>query len=520
MKTQINIFSRQSLLSSNATLAYLALFNFLLYMFTSLIGQSWGYGYFGDELYYIACAKHLAFGYVDHPPLAPFLLWIVIRTLGDSILAIRFLPALAGALTVFLTGLIARQIGAGKFGQFLAALALAIAPIFMILCGFFSMNSFESLLWVAYGYVVIILIKRDTPRLWLLVGLLIGLGLLNKHTLSVYVISLFAGLLLTPARKYFLSKWFWLGMLIAGVLIIPNVLWQIQYGFPSLEFYRKATVLKNIASSPVKILLDQMLFTNPVTVPIWVIGLYGYLFSKQGKPYRLFGWSYLILLVVMIAARSSRPDRIFAAYPVLFAAGALLIERGVQQYHRRVLSTSIIAVLVAGGLVLIPLSLPILPPATLLNYYRMFGESIRIEKGDVAELPLWLADRFGWEEMVATVARVYNSLSPEEQAIGAIFGDRYGNAGAVDFFGQKYHLPNAISNHNTYYLWGPGDATGEVVIVLGGNPEELRQLFKDVKQVVTLTCQYCRQLKNKPVYLCKGLQTPLKEIWPGIKHYE
>jgi hypothetical protein len=327
-------------------------------------------------------------------------------------------------------------------------------------------------------------------------------------------------LLLTPARKYFLSKWLWFGVLLAGVLLVPNVLWQIQYGFPSLDFYRQATVLKNIASSPVKILFDQMLFTNPITLPIWLSGLYMYLFSRQGKPYRLFGWNYLILLAVMMAARSSRPDRIFAAYPMLFAAGALLIEQGVKRYNSRVLPTSIIAVLIAVGLVGMPLCIPILPPATLLNYDRMFGESIRIEKGDVAELPLWLADRFGWEEMVATVARVYNSLSPEEQAKCAIFGDSYGNAGAIDFFGWKYHLPNAISNHNTYHLWGPGDTTGEVVIVLGGNPAELRQLFKDVKQVATLTCQYCRQFKNKPVYLCKGIQTPLKEIWPGIKHYE
>ena len=258
------------------------------------------YGYFRDEFYYLACAKRLAFGYVDHPPFAPFLLRLVLLTFGDSLLAVRLLPSLSGAMTVFLTGIIARQLGAGKLAQSTAALALALSPIFLGMNGFFSMNPFESLFWASCVSVIVRLVQQDNPRLWLPVGILIGLGLLNKHTFIVYVVSGVVGLLITPARKHLARKWFWLGMVVAGIILLPNVIWQIQHQFVSLEFYRDANASKNIDIAPLRIIFNQIMFMNPVTFPLWLAGIVFYLFSREGKPYRFIGWTYLLVLAALL----------------------------------------------------------------------------------------------------------------------------------------------------------------------------------------------------------------------------
>jgi hypothetical protein len=525
MKTNRNIFSRQILFSNNAMLMYLAFMNFLLLMGATLIGKHWGgYGYLWDEFYFIACAKRLAFGYVDHPPLSLFLLRLVLLTLGDSLLALRVLPALAGSLTVVVTGLIARQLGAGRFGQCVAALAL-VTSVFLSQCSFFSMNAFEPLIWTTCGYIVILLIQRENPRLWLFIGVLIGIGLMNKQTLSPYVLSLYIGLLFTPARKYLLSKWLWFGVGLTGLLILPNLIWQLQHGFPSLEFYRNAMIEKNVTTPPISVLLQQMVTTNPFRVPVWLSGLYMYLFSKQGKPYRLFGWSYLILLAMMMASHSSRSDRLCAAYPLLFAAGAVLIDQAVKRYRSRVLPISIITILIISGIISLPTSLPILPPRKTIDYFQMLGESPGDEeKGYQGQLPQGYAYRLEWENLIMMVANVYNSLSPEEQAKCVIYADgRYGVAGALEFFGQQYDLPPVISNHNNYYLWGPGEATDEVMIFLSEyTSAELQQNFGEVneaKLAARVTCEYCA-LRDLRIHICKGSQQPLKDVWPGYKHYE
>lgn len=512
------IFSRQSLLHENAILFYLASGYFLLHLFASVSG---GYGYFRDELYYMVCAERLAFGYVDHPPLAPFLLRLVLMTLGDSIVAIRFLPALAGSGAMIFTGLIARRLGAGKFAQGIAAFAMALAPVFLVLCGFFSMNPFETLLWATTIYVIILLIQQDEPRLWLLVGVLVGLGLLNKHTLIVYIGGLGLGVLLTPARKYLASKWLWFGVLIAVGLLLPNIIWQILNGFPSLEFYHNATLFKNIATSPIQVILDQVLTMNPVTVPLWITGIWFYLFSQQGKPYRMFGWMYLVVLGLMLVAGSSRPDRLLAVYPLLFAGGAGIIEQMIQRFKRHVLIKSVVVMWLMLGIGFMPMGLPILPPTTLVEYSKMLGLTIQIEKHQTPKVPQWYADRFGWEELVETVAGAYNSLSPEEQAQTAIFVTNYGEAGAIDFFGEQYDLPNAIASHNNYWLWGSGEHTGDVVIILGGDKAKLEQVFEKVEQAAITQCDYCMPYEdNRPVYVCRGLRIPIQELWLAVKHYD
>ena len=474
------------------------------------------YGYFRDEFYYIACAKNLAWGYVDHPPLAPFLLRLVLLIFGDSLLAIRLLPSLSGAVTVFLTGSIARQLGAGKFAQATAALAMTCSPIFLGMHGFFSMNPFENLLWTACISFIIRLIQQDNPKLWLLIGALIGLGLLNKHTFIMYVISGLIGLVLTPARKYLVQKWFWLGVLVAGLILLPNVIWQFQHDLVSLEFYRNATALKNIDVAPFRAIFNQIMFMNPVTFPFWLAGIVYYLFSRSGKPYRLFGWAYLILLATLLLARTSRPDRILAVYPMLFAAGGLVIGQFVQRFRiRLILQTVLLAVLLVLGSSMVPIGVPLMSPSQATGYFKALGISTQIEKGVKLSLPQWYADRFGWEEMSATVSKVYQSLPEEEKSQTAILATNYGEAGAIEFFAPKYPVPQVFSPHNNYYLWGPPPDDVRTYIAIGIHRDSLLSIFEDVQQAGKHSCTYCRE-NNLPVYVCRRARISMNDAWFGM----
>ncbi len=510
---------RQRLFSDTGILLMVAAAYFLVHMASTVIGQLLGgYGYFIDEFYYIACAKRLAFGYVDHPPLAPFLLRLVLETFGQSLVAIRLLPALTGAGTLVLTGAIARRLGGGLWAQVLAALSLAVAPVFLVMSGFFSMNAFEALFWTACIYTLFIIIQDDRPRLWLAVGGLIGLGLLNKHTLIMYVGTLFIGLLFTPARKYVVNRWFWFGAMLAALLILPNLVWQVQHGYPSLEFYRNATASKNIDTAPIQVVATQMFSMNPLTTPIWILGLGWLLTARRAKPYRLFGIGYLLLLLFMIISRSSRPDRILAAYPVLLAAGALVVEQGIRHYPRlRFAKTLIPALLVLAGLLLLPFALPLAPPEQLAR----IGSPVDIEEGVGSQLPQWLADRFGWEEFVDIVADAYQGLSPQEQAKCAIFAMNYGQAGALELFDAQYGLPRALAGHNTYWLWGYDGTDGNIALITGGNPDELRQVYESVTIAGTAECEYCRPANRRQVvYLAKGLRMPMAQLWAQVKSYD
>jgi hypothetical protein len=502
--------------SSQVPLVLLAAFSVCLQLLPLLNAE---YGYFRDELYYMACAKHLAFGYVDHPPLAPFLLRLVLITLGESVLAIRLLPALAGAATVFLTGSIARRLGGGTFAQSLAALAMAVAPGFLIFCGFYSMNPFESLLWTGCVYVVVRIVQEHEPRLWALVGVLVGIGLLNKHTLIVYAFSLVLALLLTPARRQVLSRWFWLGGALAVLIVLPNVVWQVHNDLASLEFYRNANLLKNIDTSPVEVLLAQVFVMNPLAFPVWFAGLCFFLFSGRGRGLRVLGLTYLFLLATMMWAGSSRPDRMLAAYPMLFAGGGVLIAGFVERRSRWLLQTVIAGVVLVGGVLFAPIALPVLPPGTQAQYAERLSPP-RVEQGATARLPQWFADRFGWEEMAASVAEVLRSLPEQEPGQVLLLAENYGEAGALELFGPRYGLPPVLSPHNTYHLWSAEHDEAPTYIAIGLPEEELRRIFGEVTPVGVHRCTWCMDYENDlPIYICRDARTPFGDWWPTMKWY-
>lgn len=478
-----------------------------------------GYGFFRDEFYYLACAERLDWGYVDHPPLSIVFLRASRWLLGDSLFALRVLPALAGAGTVLLAGLIAREMGGKGFSQSLVALAVTFAPVILALNSFYSTNAFEVLLWVLSAYLLTRLLKRDQPRLWPWIGLSVGLSVQTKHTSVMFALGLVLGLVVTSARRYLRSKWLWLGGGIALLVVLPNLIWQAHYGWPSLEFYGNAHTFKNLATSAPDVLLLQLVAAGPVALPLWLTGLSFFLFTRKGRPYRLLGVIYLTVLLALIVSRSNRPDRIAGAYPMLMASGAVVLEGAVRRHNRRALAAVCMGIVVFGGLVVTPLGLPILPPETTAKMTAVAGLTEKMDGRAGGQLPGYLADRFGWEELVEAVGEVYSWIPAEERSKVTIFTSNYGQAGAIELLGSAHGLPKAISGHNSYCLWGPGDEAGQVFILIGGGPGRYLQLFASVHLVKTFRCRYCME-DHTPIYLARQLRRPIDEVWPLVKHYE
>lgn len=471
-----------------------------------------GYGYFVDELYYLACASRPDAGYIDHPPFSILLLKAIVELFGDSLAAIRFLPAAAGAGTVFLTGMIARRFGGGNFAVLLSAFAVMGSPVLLVLFGFYSMNSLEVLLWNGIVLTVIALIQDQKPKLWILVGILAGIGMENKHTFAVFIIVLAASLLLTLQFRQFLSPYLWLGGLVALAILAPNFFWEIRHDWVSLEFYRNATALKNLPASPVRVIVDQILSENPGSVFLWAAGVFFFFKQPKETGLRVFGWVFVILLGFLILAQSSRPDRIAAAYPVLFAGGACLLEK----LRQRWIMPTALATVVAAGIAFLPAGLPVLPPESLATYASTIGVIPQIEKGKAAALPQWFGDRFDWEKLNESVTNAYEALPSGTRKETVVLGKYYGHAGAIEHF-SRGSIP-VISGHNSYYLWGYGKGKDKSVLAVGFKREELEGAFKDVKEVG----KYSRRFTNEtevPVYLCQGLRIGTEDFWKRIRFF-
>ncbi len=502
--------------SGPAIVAYIALVRLLAHLLTAS-----RYGYFRDELYFLACAEHLDWGYVDQPPLIALVAWFSRRVLGESLLAIRFLPALAGVGLVCLTALMARELGGRRFALALAALSVGTAAIYLIMHHLLTMNAFEPLFWMGCAYVLIRIFKTGDQRLWIWFGVLAGLGLQNKYSMAVFGFAVIVGLLLTPQRRFFQGRWIWVAGGIALLVFLPNLVWNIRHHFPFVEMMQNVKASgRDVEPGPARYLLEQILVMNPLTFPVWLAGLLFLFFSREGKPYRALGWAFLTTLAVFTAlkGKSYYPT---PAYPLLLAAGAVAIEKFTASGRRAWLKPATVIVLLAGTAALLPIALPVLPVEAYLRYQeRLPFELPRSEKSHLAAaLPQYYADDFGWEEMTAAVARVYHSLPVEEQAKAAIFGNNFGEAGAIDFFGPKYGLPKAIGGHQNYFLWGPRNYTGEILIVLGDDPESLRRWCNQVEVAAEL-CHPYNPLENDPVLVCRGLKWNLQEIWPKLKNWE
>jgi hypothetical protein len=509
---------RHSFLADGMGIAYaFALIGFGMQMLTNA-----RYGYFRDELYFIATSDHLAWGYVDFAPLSSLLLKVSRTLFGTSPHALRFLPALCFAGLIALTGLIARELGGKRFAVFLACGSILLAPAFLGEMTRYSMNGFEPLYWMGCVYVLLIAVRRQRPKLLLWCGVLLGLGIENKHSTIFFIAALVAGLALTEYRVIFRSKWFWAAAGITVLLAMPNFLWQVRHGFPTyVDLSNVKRTHKNIELPPLPFLKQQIMRFNPLSAAVWIAGLGFLLFHREGKRYRVLAATYLVFLAIMMALRA-KDYYLSPIYPMLFAAGGVFWE-SITREHRPLRWTryALPLIIFSLGIALLPFTLPILPIDKVLPYQARFGgNSSKTEVGQTgAALQQDFSDEIGWPEMVRAVAGVYNSLPPDARAKTGILAGNYGEAGAIDFLGPQYGLPKSISAHQNYYYWGPRQYTGESLILLQWDRDGAARWCKNYDEGPTLNTPWSMPEEHYTILVCHGLKMPLAQAWDRLKHW-
>ncbi|HXY78361.1 MAG TPA: glycosyltransferase family 39 protein [Candidatus Acidoferrales bacterium] len=489
------------------------------------------YGYFRDEFNYMACGDHLQWGYVDQPPLIPFLIHISRAVLGDSLRAIRFIPALASSLLLVQTAALARELSGRRYAQILSAGCILIAGMYLSNGSLLGTNCLEPNLWMGCAYLAILAIKRNSPRYWLWFGIVAGIGLEEKYSILIFGVGMVVGLLFTSQRRVFLNKWIWLGGLAAFLIFLPNLLWNVHYHWPFAELMRNIRAEgRDVVYGPVPFFVQQVMLLNPSNAPIWIIGLVAFFAWPQLRPYRALGWCFLACYVIFFALHGKN-YYLSPIYPVFLAAGAVRSEslfdglrtESARQSWRR----SIVVALLISGAVGLPMSVPVLSPATFVQYMRLNGIPLAKTEhfGNVSPLPQWYSDQFGWKEIADEAVVAWDRTPADERGSDpnkacGIFAQDYGQAGAVDFFDRKLGLPPALSGDRTYWLWGPRGYSGHCMIVLGDRRERLEQLFGEVEFVGVSADNPWALEKRIGVFICRKPKFgTLAELWPQLKRW-
>jgi hypothetical protein len=494
----------------------------LLHLFTSVRH----YGYFRDELYYLDMARHLDWGYVDAAPLiavyAKIALWM-----GGSLAALRILPALAGTALVALTILIARELGGGRYAQFLAGLCVLLCPAVLWAGSLMTMNAFEPLFWMGCILVIARILRTGESRLWPWFGLLAGLGLENKHSTLSFGFAVTVALLLTHHRREFARRWIWIAGVIALALFLPNIIWQIRHHFPTIEDLANVRREgKNVVLGPLAFVKEQIFDIRPVLLPAGLLGLFWFLRDRR---WRVLGLTFAVFFVLMEVAHAKN-YYVFPIYPMLLAGGAVAIERTIDRTKERRLANraawirttiraAVVAIVALGTLPAVPLVTWFLPPERLLAYEDAMG--LKPSKAEVHHeslLPQPIADQFGWPEMVREVATIYDSLPPDERAKTGIWAGNYGEAGAINQFGPRYGLPHAWSRHQNHWYWGPPPQVYKNLIVVQWSLEDVRDNCTSF-QAFEHYQRFGMGEENAPMYLCRGVTFDIQKIWWHSHHW-
>ena len=479
-------------------------------------------GYFRDELYFLDCARHLDWGYVDCAPLVAVYAKLALL-LGGSLPALQLIGALGGAATIVVTVLLAWRLGGGRFAQALAGFAALVVPINLAIASILSMNAFEPLFWMGCAVVLVRIIQTGDSRLWLAFGALAGLGLMNKHSTLFFGAAVAIAVLATPLRRELRRPWIWLGALLALAIFAPNLIWQWQHGFPTLEDLRNVRESgKNVALSPPAFVVEQVVMMHPALLPLWLGGLWSLLAGRL-KRYRALGVTFVAFFVIMLALEGKN-YYLAPAYPMLFAAGAAAfdgwLERRTWARARAWPRAAVLAVVVAAGAVTAPLVLTILGPEQYLDYQDRLGiGASKTEVNHDGPLPQLYGDQFGWPEFVAEVARIYHALPEEDRARACILASNYGEAGAINLFGPRHGLPRAISGHQTHWFWGYGGCTGEVLIWTQAKYWDLDDFCGSVEIAGEHHHLWGMAEEDGPIAVCRNIKMPMTELWSEVKHW-
>lgn len=507
------LLTRDALTSGTGLIALVALVSLAAHLL--VVGN---FGYFRDELYYIESGRHFQAGYVDF---MPFIAWLagILQIVGDNLVVLHIISALAGSALVVVTGLMAREMGGGRVAQGLASLATAVMVTFLATGSLFTMDVFDELWWGLAAYAFILLVSRQNPRFWLLFGLVAGIGVFTKLTMLFFGLGLVVGVLLTPRRDDFRTRWPWLGGAIAFAFLLPWLIWEFINGWPTKEFWGHYGGFAS--GSPLNFLISQLFTMNLFNLPLVIAGFVFYFRRDEGRPYRALGWLYVFLYVFFTITRA-KSYFLSPSYPILFAGGAVVLGQAFSRLpSRRYVGVAYVTFLVASGIFFGLGVMPALgPQAYDRDYSWAAGLSGANQEASGQVYPQILGDRLGWDTMTATVASVYDKLPAGQRAQACILANNYGEASALNFFGPKYGLPPAISGHNNYYLWGPGDCSGQALLTVGYDQASMLQTYDSVEQVATITCKGCQPEENNlPVYLCTRPRVSPIDAWKAVKHY-
>ena len=513
-----NDFVRPAKLSgiAHAPALWLGATCFLVHLFANA-----HYDVFRDELYFIVCGLHPAFGYVDQPPLIPLIAAASYKLFGTALTPLRLVPALASAATVALTADFARLLRGGRFAQTLAGLCVLFAPALLALGVLLSTDCLQPLTWLACAWIMARLVDSGDERWWLAFGAVVGVSFESKYLIALYMAALAVGAVATPLRRSLARPWLYAGAALALALALPNVLWQALHGWPFLEIASADLGGKSAGRSPLGLLLQQALFVGPISALVWLAGLWRLAVRPSHPELRALAIAYVVLLAIVIVA-NGKAYYVTPVYPALFAAGGVAWEAWLKRPTARWIVVAV--VVVVPGLFAVPTVLPILSPDALVAYMQAGGlspKATQTESGKLSALPQYFADMFGWREMAAAVSAVYRDLPPDERAQAVFFAPNYGEAAALDIYGPALGGPPAISGHNSYFLWGTRGASGEVVITLGRDAAGFGRLYEDIRAVGRIDSAYAMPFENGlTIWVLRRPRAPLAGNWGAFKHYD
>lgn len=501
------------------TVSLLAILSFALHLAVNALG---GYGYFRDELYYIACSHRLAAGYVDHPPFSIFALAGARLLWGSSIFAIRLVPALLSALSIGLLGLLVRRLGGGRSAVTLAALAFIASPQLLATHSYYSMNGFDILFWLLAIHLLLMIQERGGKGLWLGLGLTLGLGLLNKTSVLWLGAGIAAAVLLTETlRPQLKTPGPYTAFALALVVFSPFLIWNALHGWPHLEFMHNAVANKYATLTRSRFLLDQVRAMNPSTFLLSIPGLLWCFFSRPGRRARAIGIVFLCVLGMLLANPHTKAEYMAAAYPLLFACGGVAIA-ALRRPWRPMAIGGLAALLLASGCLLAPLAMPLLPVDRYLAYARTLGVAPATAEGkQLDDLPQFFADMHGWEELARSVSRVYLTIPEPERRTSVAFVHNYGEAGALELYARRYPLPRVICNHNAYWYWGVGKTPITTFIRLGGAREDYFESYREVTPAGVHACPHVMPYENHlNIFIARHRRVPIESAWGEYKHFD
>lgn len=486
------------------------------------------YGVHRDELLYMAMGRHLRLWSMDFPPMIALVAEWGHRALGSSLLAIRMPSAIAHAALVLLAALLAREFGGGRFAQALAALAVALAPLYLRAGNLFQPVVLDQLWWTAGLYLVARIGRAGgsarARAYWLLFGVACGLGLLTKFSIVFFGVGVLAGLLLSPLRGWLVTPWPWLATALALALGSPSLLGQFTLGFPVVQQMRDLRDAQLTHVAYLDFLVEQAVMLGPLLL-LALAGLVRLIAARTMRPYRAVGWSCAASFALLWLLHG-KAYYIGPIYPVLLGAGAAALGVGVDALRARgagwaasTLRALALAVVVVFGLAALPFGLPVLPPAAMARYAAAAGvtQAVTTNRGTQLPLPQDYADMLGWDAQAAGVARVYRALSPAERSDAVIVAGNYGEAGAIDFYARKYGLPGAVAPVGSYWFFGPGAKPGKVAIVMGSTREELLRYFRSVEPAERITNPWgVPEERDVPLWVGRDPYRTLQQLWPSF----